>query len=213
MADEGEDATGAQEEEEIGEGEVGKEASGAQEEEEREGREEEEEIGEGEVGKEASGAQEEEEREGREEEEEAQGKHEEEGRGGGREEEEEEGEEAGDLIDIFPRARVRKIMRIDPDINKMTSEALTLVSRSTVLFLRHLAEASAAVTLRRKKRIVRLEHIRDAVRSHHPTSDFLLDCLPPPAVETATDRPKERPRVEKPAPPGNRRIDDFFRRG
>ncbi|XP_031505469.1 uncharacterized protein LOC116267732 [Nymphaea colorata] len=189
MADEGEDATGAQEEEEIGEGEDGKEANGAQEEEEKEGREEEE------------GAQ---------------GKQEEEGRGGGRQEdeEEEEEEEAGDMIDIFPRARVRKIMRIDPDINKMTSEALTLVSRSTVLFLRHLAESSAAVTLRRKKRIVRLEHLRDAVRNHGPTSDFLLDCLPPPAVETATDRLKERPRaVEKPAPPGNRRIDDFFRRG
>ncbi|CAN6455956.1 unnamed protein product [Victoria cruziana] len=137
---------------------------------------------------------------------------EEKGRDGGGEGEEEA--EEGDLIDIFPRARVRKIMRIDPEINKMTSESLTLVSLSTVLFLRHLAEASAEVTVRRKKRIVRLEHFRDAVRNHRPTRDFLLDCLHLPATETATEKPKERPRaIEKPAPPGNRRIDDFFRRG
>lgn len=115
----------------------------------------------------------------------------------------------------FPTCRVKKIMNLDRDINKVNSEALFLVSCSAELFLRFLAERSADVTIEKKRKIVKLEHIRMAVKRHRPTSDFLLDSLPEPP-QPSDNQPAERNRsravAEKPIPAGTRRIDDFFRK-
>ncbi|VVB01976.1 unnamed protein product [Arabis nemorensis] len=109
----------------------------------------------------------------------------------------------------FPLGRVKKIMKLDKDINKLNSEALFLVTYSTELFLRFLAEKSALVTVEKKRKTVNLDHLRTAVKRHQPTSDFLLDSLPLPAQ---TVRPvKTAP--EKPPPIGTRRIDHFFSKG
>lgn len=109
----------------------------------------------------------------------------------------------------FPIGRVKKIMKLDKDINKVTSEALYLVTYSTELFLRFLAEKSAVVTMEKKRKTVNLDNLRTAVKRHRPTSDFLLDSLPLPAQ---TVRPaKTAP--EKPPPIGTRRIDHFFNKG
>ncbi|XP_041012714.1 DNA polymerase epsilon subunit 4 [Juglans microcarpa x Juglans regia] len=113
----------------------------------------------------------------------------------------------------FPTGRVKKIMKLDKDINKVNSEALFLVSCSAELFIRFLAEKSAEVAKGKKRRIVKLEHIRIAVKRHRPTSDFLLDSLPLPAQpldRPITDQSHSRPAAEKPVPAGTRRIDDFF---
>ncbi|XP_022735299.1 nuclear transcription factor Y subunit gamma [Durio zibethinus] len=116
----------------------------------------------------------------------------------------------------FPTGRVKKIMKLDKDINKVNSEALFLVSCSTDLFLRFLAERSAEVATEKKKKTVKLDHLRTAVKRHRPTSDFLLDSLPMPAESTqavgrsVTDRDRSRPVADKPAPTGTRRIDQFF---
>ncbi|KFK31728.1 hypothetical protein AALP_AA6G151300 [Arabis alpina] len=109
----------------------------------------------------------------------------------------------------FPLGRVKKIMKLDKDINKLNSEALFLVTYSTELFLRFLAEKSALVTMEKKRRSVNLDHLRTAVKRHQPTSDFLLDSLPIPAqtVKPAKTAP------EKPPPIGTRRIDQFFNKG
>ncbi|XVE92138.1 hypothetical protein REPUB_Repub01dG0071200 [Reevesia pubescens] len=118
----------------------------------------------------------------------------------------------------FPTGRIKKIMKLDKDINKVNSEALFLVSCSTDLFLRFLAERSAEVATEKKKKMVKLDHIRTAVKRHRPTSDFLLDSLPIPAestqsvAQTVTDRDRSRPVADKPAPAGTRRIDHFFRK-
>ncbi|GFQ08600.1 hypothetical protein PHJA_003004000 [Phtheirospermum japonicum] len=71
-------------------------------------------------------------------------------------------------------------MKLDKDINKVNSEALFLIASTTELFLQFLADKSARVTLEKKKRTVRLEHLRVAVKRHRPTADFLLDSLPLP---------------------------------
>ncbi|PON50653.1 Nuclear transcription factor Y subunit C [Parasponia andersonii] len=114
----------------------------------------------------------------------------------------------------FPNGRVKKIMKLDQDIKKVNSEALFLISCSTQLFLGFLAERSADVATEKKRKVVKLEHIRAAVKRHQPTSDFLLDSFPLPSQPSdhpPSDRNRSRPVAEKPVPAGIRRIDDFFR--
>ncbi|KAE8023692.1 hypothetical protein FH972_009364 [Carpinus fangiana] len=110
----------------------------------------------------------------------------------------------------FPTGRVKRIMKLDRDINKVNSEALFLVSCSAELFLRFLAEKSSEVVIQKNRKTVKLEHMRIAVQRHRPTSDFLLDSLPLPSQLPATDHNRSRPVAEKPVPAGTRRIDDFF---
>ena len=109
--------------------------------------------------------------------------------------------------------RVKKIMKLDKDIKKVNSEALFLITCSTELFLKFLAERSADVAIEKKRKIVKLEHIRTAVKRHRPTSYFLLDSLPLPSQPSdnqPSDRNRSRPLAERPVPAGTRRIDDFF---
>ncbi|KDP26795.1 hypothetical protein JCGZ_17953 [Jatropha curcas] len=113
----------------------------------------------------------------------------------------------------FPTGRVKKIVKLDKDINKVTSEAFFLISSSVELFLRFIAEKSTEVAVEKKRKTVKLDHIRTAVKRHQPTSDFLLDSLPLP---TQSDKPVAKkkthsgPVADKPVPSGTRRIDDFF---
>ncbi|CAN8267751.1 unnamed protein product [Cochlearia groenlandica] len=113
----------------------------------------------------------------------------------------------------FPITRVKKIMKLDKDINKINSDALHLVAYSTELFLRFLADKSSIVTAEKKRKTVNLDHLRIAVKRHQPTSDFLLDSLPLPSslpVRSAKTASSEK----NPAPPvGTRRIEDFFNKG
>ncbi|CAJ1851834.1 unnamed protein product [Sphenostylis stenocarpa] len=126
-----------------------------------------------------------------------------------------EEEENGVSIQLeFPKGRVKKIMTLDKDIKRVSSEALFLVSRSTELFLQFLAEKSANVAIEKKRKTVNLEHVRMAVKRHQPTRDFLLDELPPPSQPAKPDKstqPVARPKHDAP-PPGTRRIDQFFRK-
>ncbi|CAF1986956.1 BnaC07g16980D [Brassica napus] len=111
----------------------------------------------------------------------------------------------------FPITRVKKIMKVDKDINKINSEALHLVTYSTELFLRFLAEKSSVVAAEKKRKTVNLDHLRIAVKRHQPTSDFLLDSLPLPSAQPVrvTKTVSER----NPPPVGTRRIDAFFSKG
>ncbi|CAI8598083.1 unnamed protein product [Vicia faba] len=71
----------------------------------------------------------------------------------------------------FPKSRVKKIMTLDKDVKRVSSEALFLVSRSTELFLQLLAEKSAEAAIEKKRKTVKLEHIRIAVkRNQHGKS-------------------------------------------
>ncbi|XP_022132171.1 nuclear transcription factor Y subunit C-1 [Momordica charantia] len=125
-------------------------------------------------------------------------------------------EESGEAIrPEIPTGRVKKIMKVDKDVCKVNSEALFLVSCATDLFLKLLAEKSAEVATEKKRKTVKLEHIRIAVKRHRPISDFLLDSLPlPPQPSDAPAKNENRTRTaaDKAAPEGTRRIDDFFRK-
>ncbi|KAL8503188.1 hypothetical protein ACS0TY_022078 [Phlomoides rotata] len=55
----------------------------------------------------------------------------------------------------IPTRRVKNIMKLDKDINRVNSEALFLVASSTELFLQFLVDKSASVAMEKKKRTVR----------------------------------------------------------
>ncbi|KAI3932482.1 hypothetical protein MKW92_025353 [Papaver armeniacum] len=131
-------------------------------------------------------------------------------------EEEEEEETRENLKSVFPLSRIKKIMKIDPEINKINSEALHLVSLSTDLFLQFLTDKSTRVVLEKKRKTIKLEHLRIAAKRHQPTSDFLLDSLPMPesnhSVGGAAPQKLSESHLEKPLPVGTRRIDQFFKK-
>uniref|UniRef100_A0A2N9HFK2 Transcription factor CBF/NF-Y/archaeal histone domain-containing protein n=1 Tax=Fagus sylvatica TaxID=28930 RepID=A0A2N9HFK2_FAGSY len=115
----------------------------------------------------------------------------------------------------FPIGRVKRIMKLDKDINMVNSKALFLVSCSAELFLHFLAEKSVELTIEKKRKIVKLEHMRVAVKRHQPMSEFLLDSLPMPSqpLDSPTiDQNRTRSVSEKPLPTGTGRIDNFFRK-
>ncbi|KAK4760489.1 hypothetical protein SAY87_005382 [Trapa incisa] len=122
-------------------------------------------------------------------------------------------EESETIQPDLPSGRVKKIMKLDREINKVNSEALFLVTCATQQFLEVLAERSAEVVTEKKRKTVKLEHLRLAVKRHSPTSDFLLDSLPFP-TEPLDNQPADKSRyhtsAEKPVPAGTRTIDRFF---
>ncbi|XP_068652953.1 DNA polymerase II subunit B3-1-like [Aristolochia californica] len=118
------------------------------------------------------------------------------------------------LLPAFPLGRVKKIVKIDKDIRKVNSEALFLVTLSSQLFLQFLAGKSAEAAVKKKRKIIKLEHVRDAVKNHPPTNDFLFDSIPLPSKSSShpSTAQTESSTMDKPLPAGTRRIDHFFRK-
>ncbi|XP_047058204.1 DNA polymerase epsilon subunit 4-like [Lolium rigidum] len=128
----------------------------------------------------------------------------------------EEAAEAEVLSTVFPLGRVKKIMRLDRDIKKVTAEASLLIAAATELFLGSLAAGAHTAATQRGRRGLRAADVRAAARAHRPTADFLLDCLStaeeaPRAARSGSDAaaPAAAP---KPLPRGTRRIDGFFQK-
>jgi DNA-directed RNA polymerase I subunit RPA43 len=135
------------------------------------------------------------------------------------------------LTPSFPQGKIKRIMKLDRDIRKATSEATLAISLATELFIQSLAAGAHAEISRRGRRIVRGEHVRSAIRAHQPTADFLLDCLSQlpgssftrsagstcqteaegNVKEKGKGKEKEKEKVT-PLPRGAQRIDQFFRK-
>ncbi|KAI3497744.1 hypothetical protein L1887_33252 [Cichorium endivia] len=115
----------------------------------------------------------------------------------------------------FPAGRVKRIMKLDKDINKINSDALFVISNATELFIKFLAEKSSEVAIEKKKKTIKLEHMRIAVKRHQPTADFLLDSLPMPAPAYTSSKPdrSHKSSGNNSVPVGTRRIDSFFQKG
>ncbi|XP_071740024.1 DNA polymerase II subunit B3-1 [Rutidosis leptorrhynchoides] len=117
----------------------------------------------------------------------------------------------------FPSGRVKRIMKLDKEINKINSDALFVISNATELFVNFLAEKSSRVAIEKKRKMIKLEHLRIAVKRHQPTADFLLDSLPmppPEQISSKTDRFKKTSEGDSNSvPAGSRRIDSFFKKG
>ncbi|KAF7035437.1 hypothetical protein CFC21_046317 [Triticum aestivum] len=128
--------------------------------------------------------------------------------------------EAQPLQTVLPLGRVKRIMRVDSEIKKVTAEASLLVAAATELFLGSLAAGAHTAASQGGRRTVRAAHVRAAVRAHRPTADFLLDCLPaaaeaaPRVARSGSDGAAAvaEAAVPKPLPRGTRRIDGFFQK-
>ncbi|KAF7021470.1 hypothetical protein CFC21_034419 [Triticum aestivum] len=133
---------------------------------------------------------------------------------------EEEEAEAQPLQTVLPLGRVKRIMRVDSEIKKVTAEASLLIAAATELFLGSLAAGAHTAASQGGRRTVRAAHVRSAVRAHRPTADFLLDCLPaaaeaaPRVARSGSDGAAAvaEAAVPKPLPRGTRRIDGFFQK-
>ncbi|KMT07470.1 hypothetical protein BVRB_6g150880 [Beta vulgaris subsp. vulgaris] len=126
--------------------------------------------------------------------------------------EEEEKTSTETLNPSFPIGRVKKIVKFDKDITRISSEALFLVSGASELFLDFLAEKSLEIATEKKRKIVKLDHLRIAVKRHQPTREFLLDSLPV-SLQPLDQPPVDRTVKEKSVLPRNtRRIYSFFRK-
>ncbi|KAM3347474.1 hypothetical protein ACQJBY_021431 [Aegilops geniculata] len=133
-----------------------------------------------------------------------------------------EGEEAEaqPLQTVLPLGRVKRIMRVDSEIKKVTAEASLLIAAATELFLGSLTAGAHTAASQGGRRTVRAAHVRAAVRAHRPTADFLLDCLPaaaeaaPRVARSGSDGAAAvaEAAVPKPLPRGTRRIDGFFQK-
>jgi len=75
-------------------------------------------------------------------------------------------ESQGDPRDnVLPLARIKKIMKRDPDVSNMSKEALFLMTKCTDLFVEHLGEQSIRQAYGQKRKSVRVEDITSAIRS------------------------------------------------
>lgn len=127
-------------------------------------------------------------------------------------------EEINRVQSSFPTGRVKRIMKLDKEINKINADAVFVISNATELFVKFLAEKSSEVAIEKKRKMIKLEHMRIAVKRHQPTADFLLDSLPMPPppdhISSKTDRShKTSDKNSTSVPAGTRRIDCFFQKG
>ncbi|XP_077221285.1 nuclear factor Y, subunit C13 [Tasmannia lanceolata] len=114
------------------------------------------------------------------------------------------------LSSEFPLGRVKKIVKADNEIKKVNSEAILLISLSTQLFLRFLSQESLQIVLQKKKKTIKLDHLRVAAKTHLPTNDFLIDSLSLPSQPSIPpSKPKIKSNLQTQKIP-TRRIDDFF---
>ncbi|KAJ0711599.1 putative transcription factor Hap3/NF-YB family [Helianthus annuus] len=115
------------------------------------------------------------------------------------------------LQSSFPAGRMKRIMKLDTEINKVNSDALFVISTATDLFLK-----SSEVAIKKKRKTIKLEHLRMAVKRHRPTADFLLDSLPmPPPVQISskTDRSHKSDEKKKNSLPASTRgINSSFKK-
>lgn len=78
---------------------------------------------------------------------------------------------------LLPLARVKKIIKSDPDVNMVASDSCLLIAKSTELFLTQLVERSFAYAQREKRRTLQYKDVANAVN----ISDnlfFLSDVIP-----------------------------------
>ena len=68
-------------------------------------------------------------------------------------------------LPVLPLARIKSIMKKDPDVCSMSKEALFIMTKCTDLFVEHLGDASIRQAYGQKRKSVRVEDINSAIRT------------------------------------------------
>ena len=79
---------------------------------------------------------------------------------------------------VLPLARVKKIIKSDPEVNMVASDSCLLIARSTELFLTELVSRSWVFAQREKRKTVQYKDVANAVNMHDNLF-FLSDVIPP----------------------------------
>ena len=78
-------------------------------------------------------------------------------------------EESGDQLHPFPLNKIKKIMKLDPDVKQIASDAILAVTRCTEMFLASIVTKSYETSERRGTKTV---HLADVIHSVQTTDCF-----------------------------------------
>lgn len=78
---------------------------------------------------------------------------------------------------VLPLARVKRIVKTDPDIKLISSDAAFLITRSTELFIQLLAKEAYKETLKNKRKVLQYNDLSKVVKDKEEM-EFLLDIIP-----------------------------------
>jgi|TARA_B110000003_G_C16491803_1_gene473761 histone H3/H4 len=112
------------------------------------------------------------------------------------------------ISNCLPLARIKKIMRLDPDMKSVSKEASLLVSWATELFVSQLADEAGKVANGRRRRGIKYEEVSATIRKSELMA-FLAQDFPPTnpsrsIVSSSSSKSKNVPAVTAGA------IDTFF---
>jgi len=91
---------------------------------------------------------------------------------------------------IFPLARIKKIIKADPEVKTVNKEALQLIGKATELLLSELARAALNVAEKNKRKTVNYNDVATVVRTHEVFC-FLEDTVRPSPGES--NKPTAQP--------------------
>ncbi|GAQ82755.1 DNA binding histone-like transcription factor [Klebsormidium nitens] len=120
---------------------------------------------------------------------------------------------------MLPLARIKRIVKLDPDIKQVSSDALKTIALATELFLGSLAESTAHVTRAGKRSMVKVEDLLQTIKSRRRYKECMgtdLEYLRPvDANQAARQEARQAKAKEKAArelPPGVKPITNFFKK-
>ena len=82
---------------------------------------------------------------------------------------------------LIPKAAVKRLMKIDKDVNQVANDAVILVAKATELFLEKLMREAYAVADEDGREQIKYEDLSDA-REKDPDLEFLSHIMPPPMM-------------------------------
>ena len=84
-------------------------------------------------------------------------------------------DEAASNETIFPLARIKKVMKLDPDVKNMSAEAVKLMAKAAELFVGHLGSLTAAVAEGQHRRTVKEEDLGACIHHYEHLEWLMMD--------------------------------------
>jgi len=95
---------------------------------------------------------------------------------------------------IFPMARIKRIVRCDEDVGKISQSAPVILGKALQLFIAEFMDKTAEITQERNAKTITKSHMKSCVMKHD-MFDFLKDMVKDiPERAPAEDKPLKMPR-------------------
>mmetsp|Transcript_22855 Transcript_22855/g.35563 ORF Transcript_22855/g.35563 Transcript_22855/m.35563 type:complete len:158 (-) Transcript_22855:112-585(-) len=101
---------------------------------------------------------------------------------------------------IFPITRVKNIIKSDPDVKIIRSDAVVLVAKATELFVDYLAKEAHLFTKESKRKTIQYDDVAKAIQVNELA--FLEDQIP------TKDTPKKTKKLVAPPPQKKRKVEE-----